>query len=272
MSLQREIPAMYRHVLLVLFAVLFLSFAGASDKASAQYSETSNDTSETHSVVTFTGADFAPQSSYFYAGLLVSLQGDFGRDGFVLKALGGLGDFHYFTILPPDVNKITKIDADSIAGDIMIGYQFTRHQVTTAIYVGLDYQDYDYNPDDPTNEIRGDEFGFKVALDAQTGEEIPFFAGFSGAYSTAFDAFYAQLRLGYNGKHFVIGPEGSISGDRSDDVQRLGGFFTYRFKLSPHNPAEITGYGGFQFADEENTGSPSGGEGGYGGVSFAVSY
>ena len=273
MSFLRRFASGGRISFFVVAASSIVLCAAGAKNAAAQYSQDSEaSTSDADWIAVYGGADFAPRSRFYYAGALMSLQGDFGKDGLVLRTYGGIGDFEYFTVLPPSIATITEIDADSVNVDLLLGYQFTRDLMTATIYVGVDYLDYDYTPDDPTNEIRGDEFGFKVALDAQTGDEVPVFASFSGAYSTAFDTYYAALRLGYNAKHFVVGPEGLLGGDRSSDVQRLGGFVILRFNITPEHSAELTGYGGYQFADEENNGSPAGGEGGYGGFSMSVSF
>ena len=245
----------------MIFACAFV--VSQSDLAAAQ------DTSEhVPTVYTFSGSDWAKNSNSYYFGALISLQRNFNKDGLVLRVLGQLGDFDYRDITVPG----GKVDGDMVGGDVMIGYQFTRGFVTATIYVGVDYLDYDLNPDVPTEEIRGDEFGFKVAGDLETSSEVPFFLSLNGSYSTAFDTYYAQLRVGYNARRFVFGPEGAVSGDKSGDIQRLGGFFIYRFDLTPINQAEFTVYAGHQFADDDGGQFGSGDEGTYGGVSFSVSF
>ncbi len=220
------------------------------------------------SVYTFSGADWAKNSSSYYTGALISLQRNFGKDGFVLRVLGQYGDFEYDEITVPG----GQVDGDMHGGDVMIGYQFTRGFVTATIYIGVDYLDYDLSPDVPTEIIRGDEVGFKVAGDLETSTETPLFVSINGSYSTAFETYYAQLRLGYNTRRFAFGPEGAVSGDESGDIQRLGGFATFRFNLTPVNESEITVYAGHQFADDGDGPDASGDEGTYGGVSFSVSF
>lgn len=218
--------------------------------------------------VTFSGADWAKDSNSYYTGGIVSLSGNLNEDGFVARFLGIYGDYDYDTTSVPG----GSVDGDVLGGDIMIGYQFTRRSITTTIYVGVDYLDYDLSPDDVTNEIRGDEVGFKVAMDFETSWELPFIVSGSGSYSTAFDTYYALLRIGYNTRRFAIGPEGMVAGDESDDIQRLGGFATFRFDLSPSNSGQVTINAGHQFADDGGTFNSSGGEGAYGGISFSLSY
>lgn len=49
----------------------------------------------------------------------------------------------------------------------MLGYQWIRGGIDIGAYIGVDYQDYDLSPDDSTSDLRGDEVGFKVALDIE---------------------------------------------------------------------------------------------------------
>jgi len=60
-------------------------------------------------------------------------------------------------------------------------------------------------------------------------------------------------------------------GSDSFDAQRVGGFATLRFDLSPAVTSELTGYVGRQFTDEDDSHeSTRGGEGTYGGVGFSL--
>lgn len=245
-------------------AMAFLALISQASVATAQ-----DETGHVPSVYTFSGSDWAQDSNSYYFGALISLQRNFNKDGFVLRLLGQLGDYEFDEITVPG----GRVDGDVVGGDVMIGYQFTRGFVTATIYIGVDYLDYDLSPDVPTEEIRGDEVGFKVAGDLETSTDTPLFVGLSGSYSTAFDTYYAQLRVGYNSKHFAIGPEGAVAGDESGDIQRLGGFATFRFNLTPINESEFTIYAGHQFSDDGGGGpNSSGGEGAYGGVSYSVSF
>lgn len=217
--------------------------------------------------VIFSGADWAQDSMSFYSGGIVSLQGNLDRDGFVARYLAIYGDFDSESGVVPGL----AIDGDVVGADVLLGYQFTRGVITTTIYGGLDYKDYDLSPDDPTSETRGDEFGFKVALDFSTSYDLPYYVSGSGSYSTAFDSYYALLRVGYNSQRFAFGPEGLVGGDISGDIQRLGGFVTLRSELTPYNSGELTANAGYQFADDGGATS-AGGEGAYGGVSFSLSF
>jgi len=227
--------------------------------------------SDRQRVVLFSGADWAQDARSFYSGALVALNGDFSRDGFVFRTLGVIGDYRYAN---SDVLGGT-VDGNEYLFDIMVGYQRTGRNMTGTVYIGFDYQQQDLSPDDPDNDIRGTETGFKVAADLET-HDIPLFVGLYADYSTAFNTYNALLRVGYDMKRVVFGPEGAFNRIESDDTARLGGFATFRFQLTPTTPTELTLYGGHQFVEDDGVSggatSPAGGEGAYGGLSMSLSF
>lgn len=217
------------------------------------------------STVTFSGSDWSKDASYFYSGMIFALNRDLGRDGIVLRGFAGVPMYEYEnTSVDGGV-----VDGDGIQGDLMVGYLWHRDRVTVSAYVGIDYQDYDLTPDDPTSSVRGSEVGFKVAADLASAYDTPFYFNLHGSYSTAFDSYWTRARIGYNAGRFVIGPEVIAMGNDGFDAQRVGGFATLRFELSPALHSEVTGYVGHQFVDDGDS-SSRGGEGTYGGVGFSL--
>jgi len=219
------------------------------------------------STVTFSGSDWARNASYFYSGVLFALNRDLGRDGVVLRGFAGVPMFEYDNVLVPG----GVVDGDGVQGDVMVGYMWHRDLVTFSAYVGVEYQDYDLTPNDPTSDVNGSEVGFKVAADLTSVYNSPFYFGLSGSYSTAFNTYWTRGRIGYNAGRFVIGPEVTALGNDGSDAHRVGGFATIRFELSPAISSEVTGYVGHQFLDEDKGNSSThGGEGTYGGVGFSM--
>jgi hypothetical protein len=221
--------------------------------------------------ISFSGFDFAKDSSSYYSGGILALNKDLSRDGFVLRLMTSSGDFEYEQLAVPGGN----VDGDEVSVDAMIGYQATIGLITATAYAGYEYRDIELSPNDPENTIRGTESGFKIAFEAETSDEIPLFAAVDADYSTAFEAWNAMLRLGYNMGRLVLGAEGSVSGVENEESQRLGGFITYRFNLTPSMPAELTADVGHQFVDNEDAGegnTTSGGEGTYAGAGLSFSF
>ena len=218
------------------------------------------------STVSFSGSDWSSDASYFYSGALYALNRDLGRDGIVLRGFAGVPMFEYDADVQGGI-----VDGDGVQADIMVGYMWHREHVTFIGYVGVDYQDYDLTPDDPFSKVNGSEVGFKTAADLTSAYDSPLYFNLHGSYSTAFNTYWTRGRAGYNAGRFVVGPEVIAMGSDSFDAQRVGGFATLRFELSPAVTSELTGYVGHQFTDEDDSHeSTRGGEGTYGGVGFSL--
>ena len=223
--------------------------------------------------VVYGGFDAAPEALYIYQGLLVSLNRDLGKDGLMLRFSGGLAAYQYA------LEDVTggEVNGNLWQVDLMLGYQVVRGPVTTALYVGVDFQDAQLTPDDPSSEVRGEEVGAKVAGSVFLSDDnLPYEAMLLGQYSTAFETYYAQLRVGLElcDKLFV-GPEGAVIGATGYDAQRLGGYAKYTFDLTPDIPLSLTLSGGHQFVSDSEDGGgtlsgPGGGEGTYGAIGFAT--
>ena len=88
-----------------------------------------------------------------------------------------------------------------------------------------------------------------------SNDKQPFTASLVGEYSTAFDTYYAELRIGARvGDKLVIGPAASVDGDTGYDAQRLGGHATYAFELTKDVPLEFTLVAGHQFVSSGGSG------------------
>ena len=218
--------------------------------------------------VLFSGFDMVTDASYSFQGLVVALNRDIGRDGFVLRLYGSHVDYEYDTPAVPN----GVVDGDGWQGDAMIGYKVTRGNIWAAAFIGVDYQDHDLTPDDLANPVRGSEVGFKIAADiASLRYGSPLYFSLGGNYSTAFDSYWARARVGLNQGHMTFGPEAITMGSDSFDAQRLGAFVMFDVSLVPSMPIEVTLSGGYQFLDDGNGGSfGGGGEGVYGDIVFTT--
>jgi outer membrane protein assembly factor BamA len=186
----------------------------------------------------------------------------------VFRGFAGYGDYDYSD------QTLGPIDGDMTLIDAMIGYMFVRDSGSLAIYIGGEYQNHDLTPDDIANQIRGSEYGFKVAADISAARN-GFYFELGGSYSTAFDSYYSQARIGLDRKRFVIGPEAGASGNKDYDAQRVGGFLTLKRHLNAYVPFDITLSGGYQFVSDGEGGVVSGtrgSQGGYGAVNFTATF
>lgn len=233
-----------------------------ADPASAFERHTSSGPTST---VVFTGGDVAHDAFSFHAGVIKSLNGDLGKDGVMLRALGVYVDYEYDTDFGQ--GRI-GIDGDAGIFDLMLGYQWFHpghHRV--AVYIGAEYQHHDLSPDDPFNDVNGTEWGFKVAGEFETDSSSHLYVNLLGSYSTAYDTYWTRGRVGTRLDRFVLGVEGVLHGNDGYDAQRLGGFLN--IPLGIHYGI-LSVSSGYQWADEDSAGF-GGGSGAYGsaGVSFA---
>ncbi|HEU0058324.1 MAG TPA: cellulose biosynthesis protein BcsS [Hyphomicrobiaceae bacterium] len=215
----------------------------------------------------YSGYDIVKDSRYWYDGITVALNGDMGRDGFFVRAYGARGDF--------DRNPG---DGRQWQADFGLGYMFTRRQIGYEIYVGADYENVRLSPDDPTAQVRGTEWGFKVGASIETDNDLPYYFSLDGNYSTAFNTYWTRARAGLHRGRFTFGPEFIALGDQDFDAQRVGGFVRFDVKLPSFRPVEVTLSAGHQFVSGSNSngddggGGIGGGEGTYGLVNFSVSF
>jgi hypothetical protein len=200
----------------------------------------------------FFGYDHVKGADYFITGVVVSINGDMSKDGWVIRSYSSRVDYD----LDPGDGRGYQTDA-------MLGYKFDRNKLNGGIYAGVDWQNYKLKPDDPTDKVRGTEWGFKVAADIETSKDLPYYFGLDGNYSTAFDSYWVRGRAGLNRNHITFGPEAIAMGNDGFEAQRLGAFATFTVKLIPNRPTfDVTFSGGHQFVGDSNSGGRTGGTGG----------
>ena len=221
----------------------------------------------TESVTSFTGFDASKNSQYVYQGMIVALNRDLSKDGFLLRTYGGYVNYRY------DDSSVTggKINGDGWQGDVMLGYQWVRSMYTLSAFVGGDYQNFRLTPDDLTARMRGTEWGFKVAADIESSDKVPFYYQLGGSYSTAFNSYWTRARAGLKVRPtVVVGPEFIAFGGDGYDDQRVGAFAKFEIPLTKTVPLEITVSGGHQYARGSSTGGATRGLGGDDGAYGAV--
>jgi hypothetical protein len=217
----------------------------------------------TLSTVWYSGYDAVRGSQYAFTGAAVALNGDISRNGFYLRAYGSRVDYD----LDPG-------DGRGYQADLMLGYRVSLGNVFGGAYIGADWQNYRLRPDDPDAEVRGTEWGFKVAADVATLRNgLPYYLALEGNYSTSFQTYWARARAGLNLHGVTVGPEGIALGDVGFDAQRIGGFVIFDVPLFARAaPLEVSLHVGHQFVAGDSSngieGSVGGGEGTYGGIVF----
>jgi hypothetical protein len=246
--------------------LLIAAFTSHVAHAQEEGGRTADDDGGTQRGVWYSGYDPARGEHYVYSGATVALNGDADRDGYHARVFGSWVAYD----LNPGSGRGYQID-------FMPGYRMIRSNVDSGLYIGVDYQHYNPHPDDPTNEVRGTQWGFKVAADVETlrNDESSIYFSLAGEYSTSFQTYWARARVGPALKGFAYGPEVVALGDVGFDSQRIGGFFIFDWKALPRMfPIEVTLNAGYQFVagDNNNGGGIGGGEGAYGGIAFSLPF
>jgi Cellulose biosynthesis protein BcsS len=205
------------HAIRLLFAGVVASVLLAPQPVAAQ---------GTTSTAVFSGVDAGPNGNAFYLGAIAALNGDFGRDGVLVRGLGVYGTYDYLATVGDVHGRYWLFDQ-------MIGYQIIRPGIRIAGYVGAEEQHHQLTPFDPTNRVVGTEVGFKVAGDLTLGHNQPLFLNLAGSYSTAFDTYWSRLRIVYKIDRFTVGPEALRIGNEGSDAWRVGGFAQMKIDKTP---------------------------------------
>ncbi len=215
------------------------------------------------------GFDAAPQSLYWYGEVDHAFNGDIAKEGAVLRVYNGLAAYNYEASLAPR----GEIDGLLYQVDVMPGYQIVRGGATFGAYLGFDFQDSHLSPNDPTNAVNGSKGGIKVALSYEYDEKKhPIIGSLNGEYSSVFDTYYAEARLGLRlGDKLVVGPEAEADGDTGYNGQTLGGYGTYTFDVSEDVSFDATLAAGHQFISGGGSG-PGGGAGTYGTLEITTDF
>jgi hypothetical protein len=214
------------------------------------------------------GFDAAPQSLYWYKEAIVALNRDIAKSGFLMRLSGGVAVYNYAG--PTGAT----IDGTLWQFDAMPGYQYVRGAETFGASIGLDYQDSLLSPSDPTNPVRGTALGFKVAVNYEfEDDKKPFEASLASEYSTAFETYYAELRVGARlSDKLSLGPAAEVDGTTGYNGQRLGAYATYDFDLAKGVTLDVTIVGGHQFVSGGGEAGPSGGAGTYGTLELTTNF
>jgi hypothetical protein len=214
------------------------------------------------------GFDTAPQSLYWYTEGIMALNRDMAKSGFLMRLYGSVAVYSY-----ADTAGAT-VDGTLWQFDVMPGYQYVRGAETFGAAIGLDYQDSLLSPNDPTNAVRGTAVGFKVSASYEFDDDKqPFEASFASEYSTAFESYYAELRVGARlTKKLSLGPAAEVDGTTGYNSQRLGGYASYTFDLAHGASLNVTLVGGHQFVSGDGEAGPSGGAGEYGTLELTTNF
>lgn len=176
---------------------------------------------------TFSGSNYKEDSYFTYMGGIYSLSGDLGKNGFVGRAFVGYGNWEYDLSNNPPV----EVEGDKVIFDAMLGYQAFFGGWRSSWYVGVEHQETDLSPLDPSNRTRGGATGAKVQGELERVHIDRFFFSLYGSYSGANSSYWTQARAGIKFNNLILGPEVAGIGDEEYESVRVGGFA--RFEIKP---------------------------------------
>lgn len=180
---------------------------------------------DTASTILFTGADTRDEAGYIWVGAIHHFSGDILSDGLVARTLAFHSNYEYST-------DFEDTDADANSINLMFGYQKVMNIFTARGYLGLEYEDHKFSPDNTFDKNRGGDAGVRVRGELETDFSSPNYGSLIASYGSAKDRYWSQLRAGREFSGFVVGPEAVFLGDQEYNEQRFGVFVTVR-KLIP---------------------------------------
>jgi hypothetical protein len=111
-------------------------------------------------VILFSGRDIWRNGAFMYGGLLIA-PGGFDQDGPMLKLLYTGGLYRYNSgNLGGD-----QVIGSELTGAVLPGWRIKRHGVEAKFFFGPDFERHRLSPDDPSNKLRGNAFGLRMAVE-----------------------------------------------------------------------------------------------------------
>lgn len=197
---------------------LATAFAGATSASADGFPQSGAKAQEG---VVFGAANFADDASYQVVGLVHAINGNIGKDGFLLHVSLEHLDYNY-------VNPaLAEFDADGWGGGIMVGYQFVGNGSKLALYAGIAHRDIDVDPFDVFSETAGEHTAFKGQAEGYFKVSSDFELSALGSYFDNAETYYMRARGGFHLGEFTVGPEISLHGSDEYDGQEYGGFVRF---------------------------------------------
>ena len=157
--------------------------------------------------LTWVGAQIAGEDWSVYTGTSYALTGQLDQDGLRLRIVGGYGHYDY-------VSESTRFKGQHAFSDVLIGYQLRFADVIVKGFAGIAAAGHNVSPFDPDNAAIGYSYGAIVALESWINLSDRLWLSAAGKYTTVFDGYAADLRLGYRWwRRTSAGLESGVHGD-----------------------------------------------------------
>lgn len=167
----------------------------------------------------FGGYSLGKDVSYGYLGAVRAINNDINKDGSLIRIGGGYGKYKYSA---PSVSN-SDVQGHVSSSDLMYGYQkfFDKGRIT--VFGGANYDDYNINKADNSNNVAGGKFGAKGQIEITLNPVKNIVLSNISSYTSAYNSYWSQSYIGYDFGKFVFGPEAAFLGNRAFNQQRFGG-------------------------------------------------
>jgi opacity protein-like surface antigen len=179
---------------------------------------TTGDVDSQAHVTAFGGVDVSRLSLDAWGGALIAPWQDIDTSGARVWIFAGGGGYKYY-------GSGTAFHGIYESGDILAGYGFESDNYSINLLGGLNAINDMVTPYDPDNPVQGTEGGFKVRADAYTTPTPQTMTYSEAEYSTAFQTYYLNQKIGYdvtNGQDIYFGPQATLFGDQHFRQWRIG--------------------------------------------------
>jgi len=160
-------------------------------------------------------------AAYLWLGALHHFSGDILSDGLIARTTVFHASYEYDTVS-------NKIDAEANSINLMLGYQKVMNSFSAQGYLGVEYEEHEFLPDNKFDDNRGGDTGVRARIDLETHFSSPNYGSLIASYGTAKDRYFSRLRVGREFSGFVVGPEATFLGDQEYNEQQFGVFVTAR--------------------------------------------
>lgn len=172
------------------------------------------------------GADVGLHAWSVYAGTTMAPFGDIRFDGLRVRSATGYGAYRYSSPRWNGVRRRTvPFEGRQATAELLVGWQQKFGPWVVKAFAGGSLEDHAILPVDIENQVRGERFGFKVALETWLSLGDWAFVQTETAWSQPFGAYNARVRVGYRlHPAWSAGVEGAIIGNINYDAGRVGAF------------------------------------------------
>lgn len=216
---------------------------------------------DVNSSVLWLGGDFKNRVAAGNVGGIYAFSGNLDASGWLVRGQFTYVGYGFDTTLVPSGTA----HADFAQANAAIGYQIVGNGLVASGFVGLDYQNYNFNPAAAATPGLRNEAGVIFWGRVATMGGSPFPTAVDGQFSTANDSFWVRGRTGVRFGNFTVGPEVIGLGNNVYSEVRGGGYVSYDLT----NKLIIQGDLGYADAIRgQNTSGAPGGSGVYGGMTL----